>query len=158
MCHRSPALSRSSSRRRSLQGSPMTATPANLPRAALALVLAASLIAGCAVLGPFSGPRPRSATVIPASPPPPAPVPSPVYPAPEVQTAPAPMAPPPSLITQLPPTPAPIVEIPGTAETIYLVLPLQSPRYGAAAAAVEAGFRAAATVAGSESHTRVIGH
>jgi len=68
------------------------------------------------------------------------------------------MAPPPSPITQLPPTPAPIVEIPGTAETIYLVLPLQSPRYGAAAAAVEAGFRAAATLAGSESRTRVIGH
>src|SRR4029453_888355 len=57
----------------------MAATPANLPRAALVLALAASLlISGCAGPGPLSGPRPRPANTAPISPPtPPRPPPLP---------------------------------------------------------------------------------
>jgi outer membrane PBP1 activator LpoA protein len=126
----------------------MAATPANLPRAALVLALAASLlISGCAGPGPLSGPRPRPATTVPISPPIPPVAPAPVYPAPEVQTAPAPAQ----------PLPLPIDAQPKS-DTLCLVLPLQSPLYGAAAAAVEAGFLAAAGAAGSASRVRVIGH
>ena len=45
-----------------------------------------------------------------------------------------------------------------TSDTICLVLPLESPRYGSAAAAVKAGFLAAANASGSAARTRVIGH
>jgi uncharacterized protein len=45
-----------------------------------------------------------------------------------------------------------------TSDTICLVLPLESPLYGSAAAAVKAGFLAAANAAGSAARTRVIAH
>jgi outer membrane PBP1 activator LpoA protein len=45
-----------------------------------------------------------------------------------------------------------------TTDTIGLVLPLESSRYGRAAAAVRAGFLAAAEAAGSAARARVIGH
>ncbi|MDQ2963881.1 MAG: penicillin-binding protein activator [Pseudomonadota bacterium] len=45
-----------------------------------------------------------------------------------------------------------------TTDTISLILPLQSPLYGRAAAAVKAGFLAAADAAGSASRTRIIAH
>jgi hypothetical protein len=158
----------------------MAATPANLPRALLAAMVAGSfLLVGCAVLGPFSGPRPRPATV-----PPPATAPAPSYPAPEVQTAPAPpypvpdvrsappsslpevlTAPAPPLASEVQAEPAPPTPSSSTpaetrtpSDTIALVLPLQSPLYGTAAAALEAGFLAAAGVAGDASRIRVIGH
>ena len=47
---------------------------------------------------------------------------------------------------------------PPTSDTICLVLPLASPLYGPAAAAVKAGFLAAANAAGSASRTRIIAH
>jgi uncharacterized protein len=56
------------------------------------------------------------------------------------------------------PAPSPSVDAGPKSDTICLVLPLQSPLYGAAAAAVEAGFLAAAGAAGSASRVRVIGH
>jgi outer membrane PBP1 activator LpoA protein len=65
-----------------------------------------------------------------------------------VQTAPAPIE----------PAPVPSVDAQPRSDTICLVLPLQSPLYRAAAAAVEAGFLAAAGAAGSISRIRVIGH
>jgi hypothetical protein len=45
-----------------------------------------------------------------------------------------------------------------TTDTICLVLPLESATYGRAAAAVKAGFLAAADAAGSAARVRVIGH
>jgi hypothetical protein len=45
-----------------------------------------------------------------------------------------------------------------TSDTICLVLPLESPLYGPAAAAVKAGFLAAANATGSASRTRIIAH
>lgn len=124
----------------------MAATLPILPRARaiLPLLLAASLFAACAGPRPLSGSRPTPATT---APPPPASItPSLTYPLPE-----------PPALPPVAPAPLPTVT-PPTSDTICLVLPLESPAYGAAAAAVKAGFLAAANAAGSASRTRIIAH
>jgi outer membrane PBP1 activator LpoA protein len=55
-------------------------------------------------------------------------------------------------------TPAPVMPVSPTSDTICLVLPLESAVYGPAATAVKAGFLAAADAAGSAARTRIIGH
>jgi outer membrane PBP1 activator LpoA protein len=114
-------------------------------RVTLPLLLAASLLVACAGPGPLSGSRPGAATA--ALPPPAASAPARIYPLPVVPTPP-PVA----------PAPPPTIVTPPTSDTICLVLPLESPIYGPAAAAVKAGFLAAANAAGSASRTRVIAH
>ena len=124
----------------------MAATLPILPRARaiLPLLLAASLLAACAGPRPLSGSRPAAETT---APPPPASIaPSLTYPLPE-----------PPALPPVAPAPLPTVT-PPTSDTICLVLPLESPAYGAAAAAVKAGFLAAANAAGSASRTRIIAH
>lgn len=125
----------------------MAATLPILPRAraTLPLLLAASLLAACAGPGPLSGSRPGAAT-IPRSPP--------------VFTAPAQIYPLPVVPTPPPVAAAPLPTIVArpTSDAICLVLPLESPVYGPAAAAVKAGFLAAADAAGSASRTRIIAH
>jgi outer membrane PBP1 activator LpoA protein len=125
----------------------MAATLPILPRArvTLPLLLAASLLVACAGPGPLSGSRPGAATTAP--PPRALTAPAPTYPLPEVQTTP-PVA----------PAPSPTIVTRPTSDTICLVLPLESPAYGPAAAAVRAGFLAAANAAGSASRTRIIAH
>jgi outer membrane PBP1 activator LpoA protein len=133
------------------------ATPA---QAALALLLTASLLlTACAGPGPLSGSRPRAATTtpVPAAPPPEA-----ASPPPEAASPPAapvvgaawsaaePVVP-----------PAPAATAPSrrpTSDAICLVLPLESLPYGRAAAAVKAGFLAAAGAAGSTARVQVISH
>jgi outer membrane PBP1 activator LpoA protein len=126
------------------------ATPA---QAALALLLTASLLlTACAGPGPLSGSRPRAATT--------APVPA---------TAPAEAAPPPAApaigaapsaaepaVPSAPAATAPVRR--PTSDAICLVLPLESSPYGRAAAAVKAGFLAAAGAAGSTARVHVIAH
>jgi outer membrane PBP1 activator LpoA protein len=124
----------------------MAATLPTLPlaRATLPLLLAASLLAACAGPGPLSGSRPGAAT----TPRPPASTAlAQIYPLPVVPTAPPVAA-----------APSPTIVTRPTSDTICLVLPLESPLYGAAAAAVKAGFLAAANAAGSASRTRIIAH
>jgi outer membrane PBP1 activator LpoA protein len=125
----------------------MAATLPILPRAraTLPLVLAAALLVACAGPGPLSGSRPGAATAAPPSPPSTAPLAT--YRLPEVPTPP-PVA----------PAPSPTIVTRPTSDTLCLVLPLESPLYGAAAAAVKAGFLAAANAAGSASRTRIIAH
>jgi uncharacterized protein len=125
----------------------MAATLPILPRAraTLALLLAASLLVACAAPRPLSGSRPGAATTAP--PPPPSTAPARTYPLPVVPTPP-PVA----------PAPSPTIVTQPTSDTICLVLPLESPLYGPAAAAVKAGFLAAANAAGSASRTRIIAH
>jgi len=125
----------------------MAATLPILPRAraTLPLLLAALLLVACAGPGPLSGSRPGAATTAP--PPPASTAPLSTYRLPEVPT-PAPVA----------PAPSPTTVVRPTSDTICLVLPLESPLYGAAAAAVKAGFLAAANAAGSASRTRIIAH
>jgi outer membrane PBP1 activator LpoA protein len=50
------------------------------------------------------------------------------------------------------------MEARAASDAIVLILPLESPLYGGAAAAVRAGFLAAANAAGSAARVRVIGH
>jgi outer membrane PBP1 activator LpoA protein len=117
--------------------------------AAPALLLAAALLAACAGPGPLSGSRPGPATATPAPAAPPPPPPS----APEVTPA-LPQPPPaPPVVPAVPPP-----KVRPTTDTICLVLPLESATYGRAAAAVKAGFLAAADAAGSAARVRVIGH
>ncbi len=137
----------------------MTLNPRNTAptHAALALVLAATLLLGaCAVPAPLSGSRAGTATKAPPPPP---------TPAPAVTPAPAP-APVPAITYPLRESAAatgaapaaPPSETPPARDTICLVLPLESSTYGRAAAAVKAGFLAAADAAGSQARVRVIGH
>lgn len=144
----------------------MTLNPGNLARTrtALGLLLAVSLLlSACAGPGSLSGSRPRPATV----PPPPATLPPEP---PPLAAAPPPEAPPPAaapVVTYpLSATPEGAPSVP-TAQTpamrpatdmICLVLPLESPLYGRAAAAVKAGFLAAADADGSSARVRVVGH
>jgi len=114
-------------------------------RATVLLLLGASLLVACAGPGPLSRSRPGAATTAPPSPASTALAPS--YPPPEVPI--------PQLVT---PTPTPTIVTQRTSDTICLVLPLESPAYGPAAAAVKAGFLAAADAAGSASRTRIIAH
>jgi uncharacterized protein len=125
----------------------MAATLPILPRAraTLPLLLAASLLAACAGPGPLSGSRPGAAT-IPRSPP--------VFTAP-AQIYPLPVVPTPPPVAA---APLPTIVTRPTSDAICLVLPLESPVYGPAAAAVKAGFLAAADAAGSASRTRIIAH
>ena len=125
----------------------MAATYPTLPRirATVLLLLAASILVACAGPGPLSRSRPAAATTAPPAPP--SIVPAPTYPPPEVPIPPLVPAPPPTVVTGQP-----------TSDTICIVLPLESPLYGPAAAAVKAGFLAAADAAGSASRTRIIGH
>jgi len=125
----------------------MAATHPTLPRvrATVLVLLAASILVACAGPGPLSRSRPAAAT---AAPPAPAPIArAPTYAPPEVPIPPVVAPAPPPVVTQQP-----------TSDTICIVLPLESPLYGAAAAAVKAGFLAAADVGGSASRTRIIGH
>ena len=125
----------------------MAATHPTLPRgrATILLLLAASLLVACAGPGPLSRSRPGPAT---AAPPPPASTAlAPTYPPPEVPL--------PQLVA---PASSPTIVTPPTSDTICLVLPLESPLYGPAAAAVKAGFLSAANAAGSASRTRIIAH
>ncbi|HEV8258279.1 MAG TPA: penicillin-binding protein activator [Casimicrobiaceae bacterium] len=114
-------------------------------RAILPLLFAASLLVACAGPGPLSGSRPGAATT-PRSPP--------VFTAP-AQTYPLPVVPTPPPVAA---APSPTIVTQPTSDTICLVLPLESPVYGPAAAAVKAGFLAAANAAGSASRTRIIAH
>ena len=125
----------------------MAATLPILPRAraTLPLLLAASLLVACAGPGPLSGSRPGAATT-PRSPP--------VFTAP-AQTYPLPVVPTPPPVAA---APSPTIVTQPTSDTICLVLPLESPLYGPAAAAVKAGFLAAANAAGSASRTQIIAH
>src|SRR5437867_5571139 len=106
----------------------MAATHPTLPRvrATVLLLLAASLLVACAGPGPLSRSRPGAATTAP--PPLASTAPAPIYPPPQVPIPPR-VAPAPSLT---------IVTQPAS-DTICLVLPLESPAYGPAAAAVKAG-------------------
>lgn len=117
-------------------------------RAALGMLIAASLLAACAEPGPLSGSRPGPATAVAvpaASAPPPT--------APEAAvTSILPAAPPPYA-----PAAPPFATRPRT-NAICLVLPLESATYGKAAAAVKAGFLAAAGVARSTARVRVVAH
>ena len=125
----------------------MAATHPTLPRvrATVLVLLAASILVACAGPGPLSRSRPAAATT---APPAPAPIArAPTYAPPEVPIPPVVAPAPPPVGTQQP-----------TSDTICIVLPLESPLYGAAAAAVKAGFLAAADVGGSASRTRIIGH
>ena len=106
---------------------------------------AASLLVACAGPGPLSRSRPGPATTAP--PPPASTALAPTYPPPEVPI--------PQLVA---PAPSPTIVTPPTSDTICLVLPLESPLYGPAAAAVKAGFLAAANAAGSASRMRIIAH
>jgi outer membrane PBP1 activator LpoA protein len=109
------------------------------------LCVAATLgLAACAGPAPLSGSRPPPTTVpapqplpVPAAPLPPPPIP----PAPEVAPERAPA----------------VVNRPST-DAIVVVLPLESSLYGQAAAAVQAGFFAAAKAAAATARTRVIGY
>src|SRR5437660_7161528 len=125
----------------------MAATHPTLPRvrATILLLLAASLLVACAGPGPLSRSRPGPATTAP--PPPASTALAPTYPPPEVPL--------PQLVA---PAPSPTIVTRPTSDTICLVLPLESPLYGPAAAAVKAGFLAAANAAGSASRTRIIAH
>jgi outer membrane PBP1 activator LpoA protein len=125
----------------------MAATHPTLPRgrATVLLLLAASFLVACAGPGPLSRSRPGPATTAP--PPPASTALAPTYPPPEVPL--------PQLVA---PAPSPTIVTPPTSDTICLVLPLESPLYGPAAAAVKAGFLAAANAAGSASRTRIIAH
>ncbi|HEY2966920.1 MAG TPA: penicillin-binding protein activator [Casimicrobiaceae bacterium] len=114
-------------------------------RATLLLLIAASLLVACAGPGPLSRSRPGAATTAP--PPPPATAPAPTYPPPEVPIPPV-----------VAPAPSPTIVTQPSSNTICIVLPLESPLYGSAAAAVKAGFLAAANAAGSASRTRIIAH
>src|SRR3989441_523827 len=109
----------------------MAATYPTLPRirATVLLLLAASILVACAGPGPLSRSRPAAATTAPPAPPSIAP--APTYPPPEVPIPPLVPAPPPTVVTGQP-----------TSDTICIVLPLESPLYGPAAAAVKAGFLA----------------
>ena len=125
----------------------MAATLPILPRAraTLPLLFAASLLAACAGPGPLSGSRPGAATTPRL--PPASTAPAQIYPLPVVPTPPPVAA-----------APSPAIVTRPTSDTICLVLPLESPVYGPAAAAVKAGFLAAANAAGSASRTRIIAH
>jgi outer membrane PBP1 activator LpoA protein len=129
----------------------MTFNSGNIARAhtALGMLLAAALLAGCAGPQPLSGSGRDAATTAPIpAPPPPAPPPTPAVTtplAPAQEAAPFPRVAPPLLR-------------PPATDAIALVLPLESPTYGRAAAAVKAGFLAAAEAAGSAARVHVVGH
>jgi uncharacterized protein len=125
-------------------------------RAALGMLLAASLLAACAGPRILSGSRPGAATTVAvpaAAEPPPAPT-MPAEAEPPAVTSPLPAAPaiPAPAATILPQVRRP------TTDTICLLLPLESSTYGRAAAAVKAGFLAAADAAGSGARVRVVPH
>jgi outer membrane PBP1 activator LpoA protein len=130
--------------------------------AAPALLLAVALLLGaCAGPGSLSGSRAGTATkaAVPTEPTPAPPAPAPAAP-------PAPPAAPPATTYPLrspeaaPEAPAatPPYAARPKSDAICLVLPLESSAYGRAAAAVKAGFLAAADAAGSRARVRVFGH
>ncbi|HWZ74642.1 MAG TPA: penicillin-binding protein activator [Casimicrobiaceae bacterium] len=120
--------------------------------APIALLLA---VAACTTT-PFSGGRPAGATAPRAGPSAPtaSPVPAPILPAPVLVAPPA--LPSGEVVTR--PLPPAMTTPQVTSDAIALLLPLESPSYGPAAAAVKAGFLAAADRAGITSRIRVIGH
>jgi outer membrane PBP1 activator LpoA protein len=128
--------------------------------AALTLLLTASLlVAACAGPGSLSGSRAGTATKAPVPAAPPAPTPAPPAPTPAPPPAPATTYPLPAAGAT--PQAAPAAPLPAarpTTDAICVVLPLESSSYGRAAAAVKAGFLAAADAAGSRARVRVIGH
>jgi outer membrane PBP1 activator LpoA protein len=124
----------------------MARLPAWLRAAALAATVLG--VGACAVTPPLSGRAPPPPSTVPLAPP-------------VVESAPAPLVPPPPFAVTPAPTPPPP---PGpaiaraTGNAIALVLPLESPTYGRAASAVKAGFVAAAARAGASTRVQVVSH
>jgi outer membrane PBP1 activator LpoA protein len=124
----------------------MARLPAWLSAAAFTVVVLG--VGACAVTPPLSGRAPPPPSTVPLAPP-------------AVEIVPAPLLPPPPFALTPAPTPPPvagtaIARAAGTA--IALILPLDSPTYGRAASAVEAGFVAAAARAGASARVQVIAH
>ena len=117
------------------------------------LLLAALTLCACAGPAPLSSPRP-----VPATPPAARPLPPPPAPAPPPGAVLAPAVIPPPVAAEAA-TPAESSAAP-SGDRMVLVLPLQSPLYGRAAEAVQAGFLAAARAAGraGSAQVQVLGH
>jgi len=124
----------------------MARLPAWLRAAALAAI--ALGVTACAVTPPLSGRAPLPPSAAPSAPP-------------VIESIPPPLVPPPPFAATPAPTPPPAVPSAiarAAGNTIALILPLESPTYGRAAAAVKAGFVAAAARAGASARVQVIGH
>ena len=124
----------------------MARLPAWLRAAALAAAVLG--VGACAVTPPLSGRAPLPPSAVPSA-------------APVIESNLPPLVPPPPFAATPAPTPPPAVPsamAPAAANTIALILPLESPTYGRAAAAVKAGFVAAAARAGASARVQVIGH
>ena len=124
----------------------MARLPAWLRAAALAAAVLG--VGACAVTPPLSGRAPLPPSAAPSAPP-------------VIESNPPPLVPPPPFAATPAPTPPPAVPSAiarAAGNTIALILPLESPTYGRAAAAVKAGFVAAAARAGASPRVQVIGH
>ena len=124
----------------------MARLPAWLRAAALAAAVLG--VGACAVTPPLSGRAPLPPSAAPSAPP-------------VIESNPPPLVPPPPFAATPAPTPPPAVPSAiarAAGNTIALILPLESPTYGRAAAAVKAGFVAAAARAGASARVQVIGH
>ena len=124
----------------------MARLPAWLRAAALAAAVLG--VGACAVTPPLSGRAPLPPSATPSAPP-------------VIESNPPPLVLPPPFAATPAPTPPPAVPSAiarAAGNTIALILPLESPTYGRAAAAVKAGFVAAAARGGASARVQVIGH